>query len=266
MDNKDSFFYSTNVTVLILLLFVGMLILFQVGSLVGDKLRKPIDRKNDSINTTIVGSVLALFGFLLGFAFSMSGSRFETRRLNNIAEANAIATAITRADLYPSVERDSFRNDFMGYVQARINYFQVGNDLSAMKKANIKSQDYATRIWNRASNDAMNAKSLFPANLMLPALNTMMDSANSNNYGEKFRVPDPIIFLLLSISLVCAFFVGYYTVNKDWFNRTITYGFCVLSCLVIYTTLDLDNSRTGFIKHQLSLQAFTDLLQQFDSH
>jgi len=88
----------------------------------------------------------------------------------------------------------------------------------------------------------------------------MMDGANSNNYGEKFKVPDPIIFLLLAISLVCAFFVGYYTVNRDRFNAIMNIGFCVLACIVIYTTFDLGSSRTGFIKDHTSPRAFTDLL------
>jgi hypothetical protein len=241
-----------------------MLLLLKLGSLVGDKLRKPIEGKNDSINTTIVGSVLALFAFLLGFTFSMGGSRFETRNINNISEANAIGTAISRADLYPPPVRDSLRRDFKQYTLARIHYFEVGNDFSGINKADKDSKIYAGLIWNRASAEAVKAKSVFPSNLMIPALNEMMDSANSNNYGEKFRVPDSIIFLLLAVSLVCAFFVGYYTVNKDWFNWIMVFGFCVLSCLVIYTTLDLDNSRTGFIKHHTSLQALTDLLQQFD--
>jgi len=264
MNSIDSFFYNTNLTVLILVLFIGMMALLKLGSLVGDKLRKPIDEKNNSINTTIVGSVLALFAFLLGFTFSMSGNRFETRRINNITEANAIGTAISRADLYPPPVRDSFRSDFKQYTLARIHYFELDNDLTGINNANQQAKQYATFIWNRASALALKSQTVFPANLMVPALNEMMDSANSNNYGEKFRVPDPIIILLLSISLVCAFFVGYYTVNKDWFNRIMVFGFCLLSCLVIYTTIDLDNSRTGFIKHHTSLQAFTDLIQVFD--
>ena len=264
MGKEDSLFYSTNPTVLILFLFIAMLIVLKLGSLLGDKLRKLSGKKSDSIDTTIVGAVLALFGFLLGFAFSMGGGRFESRRINNITEANAISTAISRADLYPPQERQSLRNDFKEYTLARISYFQVGNNQMEMQTANKKAQDYAARIWSRASCAAVKANSLFPSGLMIPALNAMMDSANSNNYGEKLKVPDPIIFLLLGISLVCAFFVGYYTVNKDWFNRTMTLGFCVLSCMVIYTTLDLDSSRTGFIKHHTSLQSLTDLLEQFD--
>jgi hypothetical protein len=99
---------------------------------------------------------------------------------------------------------------------------------------------------------------------MIPALNTMIDSMSYNDYGEKFRVPDLITILLFSISLVCAFFVGYQSVSKGGFNRTITIGFCLLSVLVIYTTLDLDRSRSGLIRPHTSLQSFTDLMKMFD--
>src|SRR5262245_47175179 len=58
------------------------------------------------------GALLALFGLLLAFSFSMSGNRFETRRNLAIEEANAIGTAVLRADLYTADERQGFRNDF----------------------------------------------------------------------------------------------------------------------------------------------------------
>jgi len=264
MDNKESFLYNTNVTVLVIFLFIGMLIILKLGTIVGQRLRKKDDEGNDSINTTVMAAVLGLFAFLLGFTFSMSGNRFESRRLNNITEANAIGTAISRADLYPAAERDSFRRDFKEYTMARINYFQTGDDLPAMQKTERNAQDIGSRLWNRATINAIRATSVFPSNLMIPALNEMLDSANANNYGEKFRVPDPIVMLLIALSLVCAFFVGYYTLKKDWFNRMMAVGFCLLSSIVIYTTLDLDRSRTGLIKHHVSLEALTDLMKQFD--
>jgi len=264
MDNQESFLYNTNVSILVLLLFLGMLIIMKVGSFVGHRLRKKDDEGNDSVNTTVMAAVLGLFAFLLGFTFSMSGNRFESRRINNITEANAIGTAISRADLYPAAERDSLRRDFKEYTMARIQYFQIGNDLPAVQKADRYAQDIGSRLWNRASTDAIRATSVFPSNLMIPALNEMLDSANANNYGEKFRVPDPIVILLFALSLVCAFFVGYYTLKRDWFNRMMTVGFCLLSSIVIYTTLDLDRSRTGLIKHHVSLEALSDLMKQFD--
>jgi hypothetical protein len=264
MANNESVLFSTNAALLSSILFIGMVLLLELGSTVGHRLRKTEDNENNSINTTIVAAVLGLFAFLLGFTFSMSGGRFENRRINNINEANAIGTAILRADFYTKPERDSFRRDFKVYTLARINYFKAGSDLMAIKKAELDAQYYANRIWNRASSNATTATSLFPGNLMIPALNSMIDSANYNNYEEKFRVPDLIILLLFSISLVSAFFVGYYSIRKGGFNRTITVGFCLLSTLVIYTTLDLDRSRSGLIRLNTSQKSITDLITLFD--
>jgi len=264
MENSESFLYHTNAALLSFLLFVAMILLLEVGSFVGHRLRKTEENKNDAINTTIVAAVLGLFAFLLGFSFSMSGGRFENRRINNINEANAIGTAILRADLYARPERDSFLYDFKKYTQARIGYFEAGSNVPAMQKQEQNAQYYSGRIWNRASSNASKASSLYPGNLMIPALNNMIDSMSYNDYGEKFRVPDLITILLFSISLVCAFFVGYQSVIKGGFNRTITIGFCLLSVLVIYTTLDLDRSRSGLIRQNTSLQSLTDLMKMFD--
>src|SRR5260221_2618374 len=146
MDNKESFLYNTNVTVLVIFLYLGMLIIMKVGSFVGHRLRKKDDETDDSVNTTVMAAVLGLFAFLLGFTFSMSGNRFESRRLNNITEANAIETAISRADLYPAAERDSLRRDFKEYAMARIHYFQTGNDLFSMQKTHQYAQDIGSRL------------------------------------------------------------------------------------------------------------------------
>ena len=264
METNSSIISDTNAVLLSLLLLLGMLVLLRIGNVLGHKLHKKTDDANDSINITFVAAVLGLFALLLGFTFNMGGTRLEMRRVNVVKEANAIGTAILRADFYPQPVRDAFRVDFKDYTRARVNYFKAGSNLKAMHQADLDAQASASRIWNRASMNAVNATSLFPAHLMIPALNDMIDSANTTNYGEKSRIPDLIVILLFTFSLVCAFFLGYYLKTRGLFDSTITVGFCLLSALVIYTTLDLDKPREGLIRQQISLQALTDVLQQFD--
>jgi len=264
MPVNDSILHTTNAALLCLLLFFAMAALLKLGSNVGHRLRKIGEDANNSLNTTILAAVLGLFAFLLGFTFSMSGGRYESRRINNINEANAIGKAVLRANLYAKPERDSFRKDFKEYTLARIGYFKAGSNIQAMQIAEKNALFYSGRIWDRASAEAAKASSMFPAMLMIPAVNAMIDSANFNNYGEKFRVPDLIILLLFASSMVCAFFVGYHSVRMGGFNRTITIGFCLMCSLVIYTTLDLDRSRTGLIKLETSQQSITDVMTLFD--
>ena len=134
-----------------------------------------------------------------------------------------------------------------------------------MSRAAASAQIAGKMIWQRATDDAIKAGSLFPANLMIPALNEMLDAGNSNDYAEKLRVPDPIVILLFALCLVCAFFVGYHSSHKGRFDWVIATGFCLLSALVIFITLDLDRPRAGFIRLNTSHQSMTDLIQQFDN-
>ena len=264
MGNKESILYHSNAFLLSLLLFMGMLLLLNLGAFIGQRLRKKLDNPNESINGTVLAAVLGLFGFLLAFTFSMAGTRYEARRTNDITEANAIGTAVLRADLYPDSTRLAFRRDFKAYITARIAYFGAGADLDTMSMADHVAEQFGIKLWTRAATAAKNTTSIFPGNLMVPALNEMLDSSNANNYGEKFRVPDPIIILLFALSMVCAFFVGYQYPAKGWFNWTITTGFCFLCSMVIYITLDLDRPRTGLIRTHASHQAIVELVRQFD--
>lgn len=264
MNYTNSFFYRTDAGLLVLMLFVGMLLLIRLGRFIGQRRIKDSAQKENAENTTILAAVFGLFAFLLAFTFSMSGNRYEGRRINAVNEANAIGTALLRADLYPPEERLAFRTDFKNYTQARIDHYFAGSDLKKIDSAAAMARKYASQLWNRATTNAKNANSVFPSNLMIPSMNEMFDSANSNDVGEKFRVPDPIVAMLFSLCLVCALFIGYYSSFSGRSDYMIILGFCVLSALVIYITLDLDRPRAGLIRHQVSHEAIMDLKSMFD--
>jgi hypothetical protein len=264
IDTGESIFFNLNAAVLTFILFIGMLVLLMVGSSIGQTLRKTETDATNPINTTIVAALLGLFAFLLAFTFNMSGNRFESRRTSKLNEGNAVETAILRADLYPKQERDSFRLELKNYTLARIRYFEAGSNMQAMQKAFQDGSEYSMRLWRRAALKQTNTTNNLATNQMVAALNNMIEKANFTNREENFRVPDLIVLLLFAISLVCAFFVGYFSVMKGWFNTTTTIGFCLLCAFVIYATLDLDRSRTGLIKHYTSPKAMSELLRLFD--
>jgi hypothetical protein len=264
MHIRDSFFYNTSASTLVFFLIVGMVICLISGIYVGKKTFKKGGPKQNTQDATILASVFGLFAFLLAFTFSMSGNRFEQNRLNAVHEANAIGTALLRADLYPAEERNAFRQDFKNYTQARIDYYYGGADHSLVDSAEKRANIYAELIWKRAADNARNSSSLFPALLMIPALNDMFDSASVSDISEKFRVPEPIVFMVFILCLVCTFFVGYYASYGGKNDTLIVIGFCLLSALVIYITLDLDRPRSGIIQHSTSKETILELRKQFE--
>lgn len=254
---KESFIYRTDALLITGCLFILMLLAILVGLRTGKS--RIQSREENSGNSTVVASLFGLLGFLLAFTFGMSGARFDNRREAVVQEANAIGTAMLRADLYDTTERAAFRKDFKAYIEARIQYFESGRDHAGIETANKDAAITGQLLWDRATRLAKDQKNIVQSNQMIPALNDMLDSATTRNTGEKSRVPDSIVVMLFILSIASAFYVGYSAAGKgkmDWF---IISGFCFLTSVVIYITLDLDRPRRGMIKVDAGHEAMTDL-------
>ena len=94
----------------------------------GHQLKKRAIRKGragiDSPGT-IEGSMLGLSALLLAFTFNMSATKFSERQKLIVEEANKIGTALLRCDLYPDSMRNTLRQDFKQYLEARIKYYNT---------------------------------------------------------------------------------------------------------------------------------------------
>ncbi len=260
---QQSFIYETAAEVLVAILMVLMLVCIYVGRMIGLK-RIRAQHEIEAVSTgTAISAMLGLLAFLLAFTFSMSASRYDTRRENIVEEANAIGTAILRADLYPDEERTAFRNDFRQYLEARIRYFEAGHEIEEALKAKGEADNYGTQLWNRATKLSQQSDHYAATMQMIPALNAMLDISTTRLMAELARVPDSIVSMLFALSLATAFYLGYSSAGKarlDWF---VAVGFCVLTSVVVYITLDLDRPRRGFIQLTGSHQAMVELRKLF---
>lgn len=224
----------------------------------GDRLSKKLPVKGrieNEVTKTIFGSVFGLMAFLLAFTFGMGGSRFEARRAASINEANAIGTAILRADLYPEEDRKAFRADFKEYLQARIDFLSCQWDDPKISEYKQTQEKVEKSLWKRVTRLSVNAPSIIPSNQMIPALNQMFDSATSNDYAELMKVPQSIVVMLFILSIISSLLIGYTSSGKGKLDWHIIVGFCLLSSIVIYITLDLDRPRRGLIQLDTSHKA-----------
>jgi hypothetical protein len=81
------------------LLFVGMLILLEVGRRAG--VRRQLRDPSGTGAGALEAAVFGLLALLIAFTFSGAASRFDARRHLVVEEANAIGTAYLRVDLLP---------------------------------------------------------------------------------------------------------------------------------------------------------------------
>ena len=86
-------------------LFVGMLVLLDVGRRIGRR-RLQLDAEGARAGVGVIeGSVFGLLGLLLAFTFSGAASRFDERRQLIVQEVHAIGTAWLRIDMLPPEAR-----------------------------------------------------------------------------------------------------------------------------------------------------------------
>ena len=168
-----------------------------------------------------------------------------------------------RADLYPDSIRQLFRNDFKEYVEARVTYYEVGADVQGVMDAHALSQAISERLWIRASNLAKDPANLAATQQMIPALNTMIDVTTSRLAGEKAKVPESILLMLFFLALISAFYGGYTAGRKGAIDWLVEVGFCLLVCLVVLFTLDLDRPRRGFVTMEGPHQTIVELREMF---
>ena len=81
---------------------------------------------------------------------------------------------------------------------------------------------------------------------MIPAVNTMIDTATLRDDKRIAHVPNSILNLLFILCLVSAFIIGYGRKEKkvDWI---LLCSFTLMITITVYLILDLDNPRSGVI-------------------
>ncbi len=251
---KHSFLFDLDAKYIVIFLFFAMLLAINLGYRVGVK-----KTKTDSDNSGILSSLLGLLALILAFTFGMSGSRYENRKASLIDEANCIGTAILRADTYPDSLKSAFKKDFATYLNSRIAYFESDRNDEKINNVTEQSGKVSEALWNRATLYSKDKDLFLPSNMMVPALNDMFDAATKANAAYNSNVPEPIVYLLLFFSIIISFYIGYSSGFKKKIDRFYILGFCLLTSVVIYITLDLDRPRRGSINTQNEMFLFNDL-------
>jgi len=259
-----SLLHRTSAITLAILLFFGMLVFVMLGRLASRAWDKQGDIREPKGG---VGSLLAamftLSGFILAFAFGMSGSRLERVRVVVETEANQIGTAVLRADLYQDSARRALRRDFKDYIEAIIEFYDKATTPDGLKKAKDDAAKASASLWAIVTSQSKQPNMLIPSNSMIASMNGMFDIAQQREIVLNERVPDLIIYMLF-ICIFASCFIGGFTSGpfhyREW---VIIVGFTLISSMVVYTTIDLGRPMRGLIKERAARQAIVELRDMF---
>ena len=207
----------------------------------------------------VEGSLLGLLALLLAFTFSMSASRYDARRQVLIQEANAISTAILRADLYEPSEREGFRADFKEYVEVRIAFHDAGFAQEKVDENLNRSTAISARIWARAARLAHNPQNFIQSSQMIPALNNMIDIVTTRTAIRFATVPDSILTVLFLLCAVSSFMIGVNRKESKSSMRVVNAIFALMISACIFLIVDLDRPTYGLITLEGFNQNLIDL-------
>jgi hypothetical protein len=262
---NPSLLLRTNIVTVAAVLAMVMVLCAWIGHWFGQRRKGKTDEGEERGLGTMEGALLAVFGLLLAFSFSMAGDRFELRRELLVQEANAIGTAILRADLYAEPERAAFRQDFQRYLDVRIEFYNAGADRAKIRDALARGGRIQSALWARAASLSRDPTNFVASTQMVPALNAMFDAGSSRLAALRTRVPESITWLLFGLAAACSCMIGYgagLAAKFDWIGAI---GFSLLTVAVIFVTLDLDRPRRGLIRLDTSEESILDLREMFSA-
>lgn len=257
----SSFLYKVPLPLIVFILFGSIFAFYLLGVKIGNynKQHNP-DAKAEGIGP-LEGALLGLLALLLSFTFGLSSSRYDARRAMIVQESNDIGTVILRSDLYPDTIRTLFRIDLQEYVEARIAYYDASDD-ATINQSLLKATKISDQVWNRATALAKKSPDFVRDNQMIPAINAMQDIVTSRDASRLATVPGQVIYLLVCLTLLGSFIIGYGKKEKknDWIILTL---YSLMTVMTIYTILDLDRPRRGMIQTATPHEKMNELRNYF---
>lgn len=252
------FMYDLSSTLIAGILFASMALAIELGHRVGRRYQRSSDEPSKTHIITIQGSLIGILALLLGFTFSLSLQRFDSRSEAVVSEANAIGTAYLRAQLLPVSVRAPTLKALASYLSLRVRAGSLSLDHAYQRQAML---DQATQqqalLWNYALQAAEEAPNPVTSGLFLQALNEMIDAYGTRDATLNRHVPEIVLNLLYTTFLMAGVILGYSSGVAGHRASFATYIMVGLIVLLVFLIIDLDRPRRGLI--QVSHKSLVDL-------
>ncbi len=242
-----------------LILFVIQLAAHEIGFWLGRRQARRQDPPGDSVGVVVTG-VLGLLAFVLALTLSFSSDRFSERRAGTLAEANAIGTAWLRAKAIGLPRGDEIARLLEPYTKLRIAFIEADSDPDVLEDINKRTNALQSVIWGHASAIVREQPSPVTASLMA-SLNETFDMTTAGRFAFHARLPIPIFWLLIGLTLMGMAMLGYQLGLRGTRIPILAALLTLTWTAVIVVILDLASARVGNIRtdasaYQWTLQGF----------
>jgi hypothetical protein len=213
----------------------------------------------------VVGVVLGLLTFVLALTLSFANTRFTERVEGTFAEANAIGTAWLRAEAIGHVRGPEIARLLEEYAQVRRDYVSEERDQADIDELNRRTNALQSKMWGHVAAIVREQPGPVSASLMA-ALNDAFDQATAERFAYNLRLPSPILWLLIGMTLLATATLGYQLGLKGRKAHILVALLTLMWTAVIVEILDLGSPRIGAFRagtaaYDWTLQGFKGGLQ-----
>jgi len=242
---------------LLVVSFAGFILAALLG-VVGQKVWTPIREGDQSELNIVQTAALTLLGLIVGFTFSMAISRYDQRKNLEEAEANAIGTEYTRADLMPESAAAAVRGLLKRYLDQRI-LFYVTEDPGKLERIGAETAKIGADLW--ASARSVTAPQPTPVTALIASgMNDVLNSADFTMAAWLNRIPIPAWQLMVMIGLACNVTLGF---GAKRFNSLLLLVVPLTVSVSFFLIADIDSPRGGVV--QVLPQNLTRLAQSLNA-
>ena len=256
-------FYGYPSGAVALLILALMAIAMEAGFRLGTRARARTSATAKSQIETMQTTLLGMLALMLGFTFSISLDRFNSRSEALVHEANTIGTAWLRSSLLPEQPRVEARRAFAAYADTRAATVTLTWERREERRTlNAEAQRLQARLWDQAAEAARSAPSPATTGLYVQSLNEMIDAHASLMAQVDRHVPELVLLLLFGAFVVSGGVIGYSAGLAGQRPSRATFVMVALVVLLMFIILDLDRPRRGII--EVNPQPIIDVKTQID--
>lgn len=194
------------------------------------------------------GPILAIYGLLLAFSFYGATQRFDERRNLIVKETIALSSAFRETDLLAAEDRPRVQKLLRDYVDTQSDLRNSAIERGKSADLHLHSREVFEKLWAAAVEATSNPRARDASASLLATLDEVARLSAESSTSPYLHPPIVISTVLLLLSLVSAFLLGYQTSTirrKSWVHLGL---FVVFLAVVTYLVIDLEYPRVGAIR------------------
>lgn len=241
--------YQQSSFLIVGILLVSLLAAIELGYRVGRRSAAEVEEASRTHVNTVQASLLGLLALLLGFSFSMSLQRYESRSIAVAEEANILGTTYLRAELLPVALRAPAHDLLRQFLEQRLEAGKFSLAKTELRAGKLQEIDQTVaQLWSVARQAAEEDGRPVTTGFFVQSLNDLIDSYGRRNAALERHVPEAVLHLLFGTFLLAAAIVGYAAGLAGHRASFVTYLMVSLIALLVFIVIDLDRPRRGFIE------------------